>query len=636
MPRELDDLYGEIIERIRRQPEDDGELGMRVLSWVTHTRRPLSVDELRHGLAVEYDDDEEASHKLDTDNLLSSGSLVDVCAGLVVIDPGSQIIRLVHYTTQEYFDKNRRQLFEGAEVDISRACLTYLCYDFAAEMPNNVKISDVMLTHFFLGYASLFWISHVEASGEGIGACQVLTPAIAYIQDSDKLLFSSMVLRKLLLRPRSYARVTEEDLRKRKSMLPLETAAESGLDGHAEFLLKHAIPAQAALDSALNCAAAEGHFSIAKKLIECGAQVESLTVDSSNALQKACKGGHLEVAKVLLETGANPNTFDRWRLTPLHHAAHGGHSALAALLINKGSNVHNQTPLGLTACHLAVSRGDLETTILLLDAGFDLKSTSRGRRTVLHSAAEAEHVGVVRLLLQRGANVSAKNDYGETAGNLVRDNASTELRGVFAAYEKVSFEQPTARSDNTSFAELRSCASDTSDSDTSSIGLSEEHQVYEDRQKPGAHRKFEQQRHECERTNSSEEGVKCPHEHDDEVKEPQDRRERRERTQQNRESEHEDYKAAEKEDGSSGEDIWRPKSGRQEGSEGPNTAVHEQDSETSLEANIDSAPTQLVTISTSFEPEALSLGTAPRLMLIEPTPPSSPLSLPSSPPSSND
>ena len=71
---------------------------MKVVSWVTYTKRPLHVKELAHGLAVEYDDDE-GTHDLDTENLLSHKSLVDVCAGLVVIDAGSHIIRLVHYMT---------------------------------------------------------------------------------------------------------------------------------------------------------------------------------------------------------------------------------------------------------------------------------------------------------------------------------------------------------------------------------------------------------------------------------------------------------------------------------------------------------------------------------------------------------
>ena len=61
-------------------------LGMSVLIWIAHTRRPFSVEELRQGLAVEYDG-EEPDNELDPANLLSPRSLVDVCAGLVVTYP---------------------------------------------------------------------------------------------------------------------------------------------------------------------------------------------------------------------------------------------------------------------------------------------------------------------------------------------------------------------------------------------------------------------------------------------------------------------------------------------------------------------------------------------------------------------
>ena len=96
---------------------------MRVLSWITYTRRPLSVDELHHGLAVEYGDNEVQEKEFDPENLLSPKSLIDVCAGLVVIESRSQIIRLVHYTTQEYFDKECSRLFEDAEIDIRQLVL---------------------------------------------------------------------------------------------------------------------------------------------------------------------------------------------------------------------------------------------------------------------------------------------------------------------------------------------------------------------------------------------------------------------------------------------------------------------------------------------------------------------------------
>ena len=98
MPQRIDELYRLTLERIQKQAGDDGTLAMRILSWIIHARRPLSVNELRHCLAVEYDEDEDYDlnlNELDTDDLLQPESLVDVCAGLVIIDSTSQIIWLV-------------------------------------------------------------------------------------------------------------------------------------------------------------------------------------------------------------------------------------------------------------------------------------------------------------------------------------------------------------------------------------------------------------------------------------------------------------------------------------------------------------------------------------------------------------
>lgn len=435
MPRELDDLYRETVERIRRQSGEDGELGMRVLSWVTHTKRPLHVDELAHGLAVEYDDDEGALDELDIDNLLSSRSLVDVCAGLVVIDPRSQIIRLVHYTTQEYFDKERLELFKTAEVDISRASLTYLSYAIANIAPSDEIVSNAIRSHPFLTYASLFWSLHVGEIGEITSSRLVMQQALTYVNDPIKVMFSAMVLRKLLLRPGTYARVFDDVHRKRRgNLIALEAASECGLIQLVKFLLNHSAGSESALDSAMTCASAEGHTEVVALLIERGASVHSLTEDSSNALQKACKGGHFGVVKLLLQHGANANTSDRWMWTPLHHAAHGSHSDLVVLLLENDADPNSRTPLGLTACHLAASRGDLETIRHLLNANYDLGLTTRDRYTPLHKAAEERRLDVCRLLLQRGSDVQAKNRLGQTALDLVDNGASPEVMGIFTPY----------------------------------------------------------------------------------------------------------------------------------------------------------------------------------------------------------
>jgi hypothetical protein len=48
---------------------------------------------------------------------------------MVTIDQESNIIRLVHYTTEEHFKRIRLQRFPNAQRDITETCLTYLLFD---------------------------------------------------------------------------------------------------------------------------------------------------------------------------------------------------------------------------------------------------------------------------------------------------------------------------------------------------------------------------------------------------------------------------------------------------------------------------------------------------------------------------
>lgn len=59
--------------------------------------------------------------------LVKIDALVSFCAGLVTIDHESNVVRFVHYTTQEYFTPDRLiKWIPGVELDIARLCTTYL------------------------------------------------------------------------------------------------------------------------------------------------------------------------------------------------------------------------------------------------------------------------------------------------------------------------------------------------------------------------------------------------------------------------------------------------------------------------------------------------------------------------------
>jgi hypothetical protein len=89
LPDGIDDIYDEAMERIEQQCEADKRLAKRVLSWITHACRPLSVEELQHALAISPNMTE-----LDPDTLIYKRKLTSVCAGLVIIDEGQNIFRL--------------------------------------------------------------------------------------------------------------------------------------------------------------------------------------------------------------------------------------------------------------------------------------------------------------------------------------------------------------------------------------------------------------------------------------------------------------------------------------------------------------------------------------------------------------
>jgi hypothetical protein len=98
------------MERIEGQVDDQERLAKQVLSWITCAMRPLTTAGLQDALAVEPGDTE-----LGEDNLVEVDDMVSACAGLVTVDQESKIIRLVHYTTQEYFERTQNHWFLCAE-----------------------------------------------------------------------------------------------------------------------------------------------------------------------------------------------------------------------------------------------------------------------------------------------------------------------------------------------------------------------------------------------------------------------------------------------------------------------------------------------------------------------------------------
>jgi hypothetical protein len=88
----------------------------------------LTIIEVQHALAIEP-----GIEDFDKDALLDEDVLVSIYASLVTIDQESNIIHLVHYTTQEYSECIWITQFPNAQTSIAMACLVYISFDIFAE-----------------------------------------------------------------------------------------------------------------------------------------------------------------------------------------------------------------------------------------------------------------------------------------------------------------------------------------------------------------------------------------------------------------------------------------------------------------------------------------------------------------------
>ncbi|KFZ04968.1 hypothetical protein V501_08817 [Pseudogymnoascus sp. VKM F-4519 (FW-2642)] len=161
LPDKLEKTYDDALERIQRQPEDESKLAMRVLSWITHAVRPLKVEEIQHAIAIMNFDPDDTT--LDEEGLPDEAELITVCGGSAVIDQDSGVIRLVHYTTQDYFERHRSKIFPTAQADILCACIRYLSLDSFKNGPceTNSDLRKRQAKFRLLGYASCNWANHV-------------------------------------------------------------------------------------------------------------------------------------------------------------------------------------------------------------------------------------------------------------------------------------------------------------------------------------------------------------------------------------------------------------------------------------------------------------------------------------------
>jgi hypothetical protein len=339
------------MQRIWSQGEDDTKLAEQVLYWISFAFRPLTIRELQHALAIELEDID-----IDEEALSDEDLLVSVCAGLVTIDQESNIIRLVHYTTQEYFERIRRARFPDAHTIIASTCLVYISFDVFAKgyCRSNEEMETQLHKYPFLKYAAKHWGDHTR----GVQEEKIQELALKFLMYESKVLCSYQVMNLPESRYSSYSQRFPEHITK------LHLVASIGLAKIMRVLLeREGVDADSKdeyCQTPLLRAAERGHEAVVRLLLEReGVDADSKDRYRRTPLSCAAENGHEAVVQVLLERGGvDANSKDRYSRTPLSCAARRGHEAVVRVLLEcEGVDADFKDRYGRTPLSWAVENG---------------------------------------------------------------------------------------------------------------------------------------------------------------------------------------------------------------------------------------------------------------------------------------
>ena len=168
------------------------------------------------------------------------------------------------------------------------------------------------------------------------------------------------------------------------------------------------LPAGAAdrpLDTALRAAAERGDLAAFEALVKQGADVNARDAQQDSAFLLAARNGHAALVRAALAAGADIRALNRYGSTALMGPAYRGHVETVRVLLATSIDIHHVNNLGWTAL--------LEVIVLGTDS--------------------PAHREIVRMLIERGSNVNARDGSGASALQLAEQKGQAEVARMLRA-----------------------------------------------------------------------------------------------------------------------------------------------------------------------------------------------------------
>ena len=362
----LRQTYRDAMDRIQSQDKQDVRYAMRILAWLCFSARPLKVLELRYALAIDSHKDNEQD--FNENRLLPREDIEPLCNGLVVIDDNNEEVRLVHHTTQEFFNKEKEDLFVVEKPLIALSVIKFLSYrQFTRVCETDQELQQFKTDNPFLLYAVEHLGRHsLEAGSAGTEKVVELFRKISHLQCLNQIRLN-------LASPKSMVVCS-----------PLCTAVEYNLMGVLQQLLKDK-------GDMPGCGWKTADVNIAGKAW----RLRRFPAHEAASARKQ------EMLTLLLEHGVDLRCQDRHANTLLHACA-VGHQVEGAKFCLEGcrDNINHQNANGNTPLHDAVCFGSDAVVRLLLEAKADVCISNGAKRSPIHEATAANRVEMVKLLVE--------------------------------------------------------------------------------------------------------------------------------------------------------------------------------------------------------------------------------------------
>ena len=435
LPSTLDAAYEKTMERVKNQSSHKTLLALEVIAWITSTFRPLSFGELQHALATRPEDREMKGHAVINKSLIHEAT-----QGLVAIEYDG-IVRLIHQTARDYFEKFQETLLYPATENVATSILAYLNLDPFSSPCVEIGTSREEITmrlekYPFFSYAAVFWGHHIRsahATSPQKDDSETRSATFRLLRDTGRLAAITQA---------AYYLDSHWSLSEKAGSL--HVCAYFGIDLEdftaaltQDYHVNSRDPQNQ--QTALMVACAEGYTKTAIRLMNLGADINLYDNHGSNALLDATIGRNIAIVKMLIgKQGLNISARCSLRMdrTALMLATQEGYQELVEILLDRDDlDINERDLLGSTALYIAVAGGKTTIIALLLGRpGVDVNKPNSEGISPLASAVQHGYWEIVGMLCRAGADVNQRDRFGETPLHRAVDSGDAKTVRLLLGY----------------------------------------------------------------------------------------------------------------------------------------------------------------------------------------------------------